>query len=98
MPAILRIFLYQTDASLFVLGQCGSYDQGGGLTGMKCLQHYEVNALVGECAYAVVENEASDDHHSCECQGLCEWMFHLRYLFLMYWATTNRQPIAIQNR
>ena len=28
MPAILRIFLYQTDASLSVLGQCGSYDQG----------------------------------------------------------------------
>jgi len=25
-----------------------------------------VNALVGECAYAVVENEASDDH--CGCQ------------------------------
>ena len=28
MPAILRIFPYQTDASLSVLGQCGSYDQG----------------------------------------------------------------------
>ena len=28
MPAILRIFLYQMDASLVVLGQCGSYDQG----------------------------------------------------------------------
>ena len=29
MPAILRIFVYQTDASLSVLGQCGSYGQGG---------------------------------------------------------------------
>ena len=28
MPAILRIFHYQTDASLSVLGQCESYDQG----------------------------------------------------------------------
>ena len=49
MPAILRIFLYQTDASLFVLGHSGSYDQGGVLgDSMVCLQHYEVNALVGE--------------------------------------------------
>jgi len=29
MPAILRIFLYQTDASLSLLGLCGSYDQVG---------------------------------------------------------------------
>ena len=29
MPAILRIFVYQTDASLSVLGHCGPYDQGG---------------------------------------------------------------------
>ena len=33
MPAILRIFVYQTDASLSVLGQCGSYDQGAGRLG-----------------------------------------------------------------
>lgn len=32
MHPILRIFRYQTDASLFVLGHSGSYDQGGGLT------------------------------------------------------------------
>ena len=32
MPAILRIFLYQTDASLSVLGHTGSYDQGGHLS------------------------------------------------------------------
>ena len=29
MPAILRIFLYQTDASLCSIGSCLSYDQGG---------------------------------------------------------------------
>ena len=99
MPAILRIFPYQTDASLVVLGQCGSYDQGVVLgDSMVCLQHYEVETLVGECAYAVMKHEASGDHHSCECQGLCERMFHRRYLFLMYWAMTNRQPTAIQNR
>ena len=28
MPSILRIFPYQTDASLLYLGHCGSYDQG----------------------------------------------------------------------
>ena len=28
MHPILRIFVYQTDASLSVLGQCESYDQG----------------------------------------------------------------------
>ena len=31
MPAILRIFVYQTDASLSVIGSTPSYDQGGGL-------------------------------------------------------------------
>ena len=33
MPAILRIFVYQTDASLSVLGQCGPYGQGAGRLG-----------------------------------------------------------------
>ena len=33
MPAILRIFPYQTDASLSVLGLCGSYGQGADLAG-----------------------------------------------------------------
>ena len=44
MPAILRIFVYQTDASLSILGQCGSYDQGADLSDsmvicntMRCL-------------------------------------------------------------
>ena len=44
MPAILRIFLYQTDASLSLIGSTTPYDQGGGLRGgrliwnnMRCL-------------------------------------------------------------
>ena len=32
MPAILRIFLYQTDASLLCLGLCEPYDQGADLS------------------------------------------------------------------
>ena len=31
MPAILRIFLYQTDASPSVIGSVGSYDQSRGV-------------------------------------------------------------------
>ena len=31
MPAILRIFVYQTDASLTVIGSKPSYDQGADL-------------------------------------------------------------------
>ena len=44
MPAILRIFVYQTDASLSVIGSTTPYDQGAGLSGgrliwnnMRCL-------------------------------------------------------------
>ena len=32
MPAILRIFLYQTDAPLSVIGSTESYDQGAVLS------------------------------------------------------------------
>ncbi len=39
MPSILRIFVYQTDASLSLSGSCQSYDQGGGGEDMKHLQH-----------------------------------------------------------
>ena len=31
MPAILRIFVYQTDASLYSCGSTEPYDQGAGL-------------------------------------------------------------------
>ena len=40
MPAILRIFPYQTDASLSVLGHIGSYDQGGQDTQRSDQEHY----------------------------------------------------------
>ena len=46
MPAILRNFVYQTDASLSVIGSSLSYDQGGSRCGqMTDLQHYAVIAL-----------------------------------------------------
>ena len=48
MHPILRIFHYQTDASLSVLGQCGSYDQGGHLSTIAICEHDEVPTLVGE--------------------------------------------------
>ena len=68
MHPILRIFPYQTDASLSVLGQCGSYDQGAvgsgrtppatrcrrNLAGWSLQKIYKVTRLVGECADAVV--------------------------------------------
>ena len=51
MPAILRIFVYQTDASLYSCGSTPSYDQGGGLVDgmvicntMRCLTLSEVYA------------------------------------------------------
>ena len=51
MPAILRIFLYQTDASLSLIGSTPSYDQGGHLSdgmaiwnNMRCLPS-EVSVL-----------------------------------------------------
>ena len=46
MPAILRIFLYQTDASLSVIGSTEPYGQGADLGEHDDLQHYEVPDLV----------------------------------------------------
>ena len=49
MPAILRIFLYQTDASLTVIGSTDPYDQGADLVGwsLQNLQgdHLEVDSI-----------------------------------------------------
>ena len=54
MPAILRIFLYQTDASLTVIGSTPSYDQGVGRWGsMVCLQHYAVTTWGLSCEVSV---------------------------------------------
>ena len=61
MHPILRIFGYQTDASLSVLGHIGSYDQGGGLAAILICEHYEVPTLVGECAYRKMHRQASND-------------------------------------
>ena len=46
MPSILRIFRYQTDASLSLIGSKASYDQGVGQWGRHVdLQHYAVGTL-----------------------------------------------------
>ena len=63
MPAILRIFLYQTDASLSLIGSTPSYDQGAGLSdsrriwnNMRCLpSKVSVADVLG------VSQEAYDD-------------------------------------
>ena len=68
MPSILRIFLYQTDASLLYLGQCGPYDQGGSPFRAEAgLQHYAVSDLIGECADRVMHYEAGYDYGSGYC-------------------------------
>ena len=46
MPAIFRIFLYQTDASLSVCGSSLPYDQGVDLGEHDDLEQYEVSDLV----------------------------------------------------
>ena len=54
MPAILRIFVYQTDASLTVIGSKPSYDQGAGrFRSMVCLQHYAVTTRCLSCEVSV---------------------------------------------
>ena len=63
MHPILRIFVYQTDASLSVIGSTTPYGQGGGLSTIRICEHDEVPTLVGECAYGIVHHEASTDHH-----------------------------------
>ena len=47
MPAILRIFVYQTDASLSLCGSTESYDQGAGRWGADVgLEQYAVRTLL----------------------------------------------------
>ena len=49
MPAILRNFPYQTDASLTDIGSTESYDQGAGRSGAtpatRCRDHLEVDPV-----------------------------------------------------
>ena len=76
MPAILRIFPYQTLASLTDIGSTESYGQGAGRR-ERHLQQDAVGALVGECADAVMHDEAGHDYgsgyhyHSECCLHLC---------------------------
>ena len=76
MHPILRIFDYQTDASLTVIGPTESYDQGGG-GGERDLQQDAVRTLVGEGAYGIVYCQARHyDHcgyhyHFHGCLHLC---------------------------
>ena len=79
MHPILRIFDYQTDASLTVIGPTESYDQGGG-GGERDLQYYAVRTLVGESAYRIMHGQGCQDQHDGQCDGLCERMFHQRML------------------
>ena len=55
MPAILRIFVYQTDASLSVIGSTPSYDQGPHLGQHGDLEHYEVSDLRGLLEISVTD-------------------------------------------
>ena len=86
MPAILRIFPYQTDASLSVCGSSLPYDQGAGRSGAtsatRCRSHLAGWSLqnlqsVGEGAYGIVYCQACHyDHcgyhyHSECCLHLC---------------------------
>ena len=54
MPAILRIFSYQTDASLSVIGSTPSYDQGAVLSGAdQVCEQYEVSTCLGICSLGI---------------------------------------------
>ena len=86
MPAILRIFLYQTDASLSVIGSAEPYGQGAGRWGAtsatRCrsdLAGWSLQNLqsVGEGAYGIVYHQAGHYDHCGQCECLCEWVFHL---------------------
>ena len=72
MPAILRIFLYQTDASLTVIGSAEPYGQGAGRSGAtsatRCradLSGWSLQNLqsVGEGAYGIVYCQACHYDH-----------------------------------
>ena len=98
MHPILRIFVYQTDASLVVIGSTTPYGQGGGLSTIDICEHDEVPTLVGECAYGIVHHEASTDHNCGQCQGLCERVFHFRYLLRMYCAYIKSAETKAMNK
>ena len=72
MPAILRIFVYQTDASLCSIGSTTPYDQGGHGSDSVGLEHRTVAAL-----YVQADPGSEDDNDDPEYHML----FHInRYL------------------
>ena len=80
MPAILRIFVYQTDASLTVLGQCESYDQHGGvgsepdLSATLCRDHRSVGSGSGSrCHMVRIGRGRHMQDHWCVWFGRVRW-------------------------
>ena len=101
MHPILRIFRYQTDASLSVSGSTTPYGQGGHLSTIRICEHDEVPTLVGECAYGIVHHEGGGHYHYGQCQGLCERVFHffgVRYLVRITCAYINRPAMTAMNK
>ena len=99
MHPILRIFLYQTDASLVVIGSTTPYGQGGGLSTIRICEHDEVPTLVGECAYRIVHHEGGGHYHESQGQGF-ESFLHLRvrYLVRITCAYIKSAEITAMNR
>ena len=64
MPAILRIFPYQTDASLTVIGSTPSYDQGVGRfrTEPPC-EHYAMATLYVQAQPCTQEDHDQPEYH-----------------------------------
>ena len=99
MPAILRIFVYQTDASLTVIGSCLPYGQGAGRWGADVgLEQYAVRTLLEVYAEQPIDwGHAGGYHNDVESYVVDGFHFRVRYLLRMYWAKPNRHNIAIQN-
>ena len=101
MHPILRIFRYQTDASLSICGSTEPYGQGGGLSTIDICEHDEVPTLVGECAYRIMHRHGCHYQHDGQCQGLCERVFHffgVRYLVRITCAYINRPAMTAMNK
>ena len=63
MPAILRIFLYQTDASLHRTGSTTPYDQGADLWGRSGLRTFEGGALDVQADPGTEQDDDDPEYH-----------------------------------
>ena len=64
MPAILRIFVYQTDASLTVIGSKPSYDQGRGrFRRVSPCEHDAVRTLYVQAQPCTQEDHDEPEYH-----------------------------------